>query len=423
MTASSIRFSSQGLRAHPPTIARLMTMALEHPKLLSLAAGFTDNASLPMAEVLLAAEELAKRSLDKEVLQYGMNQGRLGLRKLLAARFCELEQQGAGALDKLVSGGIITNGSQQALYLAMQVLCEAGDIVLVDRPSYFVFLEMLAGLGIRAISVPCLADGSLDAAGFDSLLARLTEQGEAERIKALYFVSYFSNPSSRSLGLEEKRNLARTLTKYSLRIPAIEDAAYRELYFEKEHPVPSIHSLEEWAEFPRFYLSTLTKSFATGLKIGYGFCSDEEWLARMLSTKGHQDFGSSNYSQAICEQVIASGAFDRQLEQIRKVYLAKMHALDNSLVEGGLQQSGWSWNMPEGGLYLWLEAPAGVATGLESELCRLCLEEGVIYVPGELCHGDRAPHNRLRLSYGVLGLEALAEAGRRFVRAVQRLGN
>jgi len=44
---------------------------------------------------------------------------------------------------------IITNGSQQMLYMATEALCDEGDIVLVEDPTYFVYLGILQSHGIR----------------------------------------------------------------------------------------------------------------------------------------------------------------------------------------------------------------------------------------------------------------------------------
>lgn len=418
MPISAPAFSRLGLRAQPPTIARLMTLALENPALLSLAAGFTDNVTLPVAAVQSAVAALAQSPGDPEYLQYGTNRGRPGLRRLLAARLCGLE---AGLDPKTVNDGFfITNGSQQALYLAMQVLCEPGDIVLVDRPSYFVYLEMLAGLGVRALSLPVDFGGRIDGVALDTLLSALISRGEGSRIKAVYFVSYFSNPSARSLDESEKTAIATSLAKAGLIVPVVEDAAYRELHFAQPHAAASVLTLPAWRRFPRLYLSTLTKPFATGLKIGYGTCTDADWLARLLHVKGHHDFGSANFNQAICEQVLANGGLDAQLAVIRPAYERKMRALNDALVAEGLRELGWNWAVPTGGIYLWLAGPAGIDTGMTSGFCRACIEAGVLYVPGDLCFGDNPPRNYARLSFGVLGEKDLAEAARRFVSVARR---
>ena len=410
---NSIAYSSLGARAQPPTIAKLMAMALETPNLLSLAAGFTDNATLPVDFVREATEAMLGNPGDRQFLQYGTNQGRPRLRQLIAERIEKLETSLSAA--ELQRGLFITNGSQQALYLAMQVLAGPGDIVLVDRPSYFVYLEMLAGLGLRAVSMPVDAGGKIDAAALGGLLDSLAARGEASRLKAVYFVSYFSNPSARSLDLAEKNAVAEQLAARGLFVPVIEDAAYRELFFREAPAAPSVLSLPAWREFPKLYTSTLTKPFATGLKIGYGVCTDDAWLKKMLHVKGHHDFGSANFNQAILEHALNSGNYERQLAAIRPAYERKMRSLHGALEDAGLRAAGWTWAVPAGGLYLWLTAPQILDTGLDSAFCRACLEAGVLYVPGELCFGDDAPKNHVRASFGVLGERDLTEAARRFV--------
>jgi 2-aminoadipate transaminase len=395
-----------------------MAMALETPNLLSLAAGFTDNATLPDEFVRDATQAMLAKPGDREFLQYGTNQGRPRLRELLAERLSKIEPTLDAA--ELQRGIFITNGSQQALYLAMQVLAEPGDIILVDRPSYFVFLEMLTGLGLRAVSMPVDAQGTIDGPALGRLLQAIEARGEVARIKAVYFVSYFSNPSARSLAATEKNVIAEELARRALFIPVVEDAAYRELYYRDVPPAPSVLSAPAWEKFPKLYTATLTKPFATGLKIGYGLCTDQRWLKKMLHVKGHHDFGSANFNQAILEHALSSGNYDRQLSRIRPAYERKMRALHDTLVSEGLPALGWQWAEPEGGLYLWLAAPRFLDTGLESAFCQACLEAGVLYVPGGLCFGDDAPKHFVRASFGVLNERDLSEAGRRFVAVAKR---
>lgn len=428
-TAPAIALSALGRRARPPAITALMRTALETPGLLSLAAGFTDNATLPVSSVRDALERLAQGDPGRAFLQYGTNAGRPELRRLLAARLLQLDQPEsrdtdrppAGRTDELAEQTFITNGSQQALYLAIQTLCEPGDIVLVDRPSYFVFLELMAGLGVEARSLPVDPDGRLDAPALRTLLRRLHQTGERPRLKAVYFVSWFSNPSGRTLTADEKRALAAALRAEDCLVPVLEDAAYRELGYDpaSASAVPGILGDPAWDGFPRLYTGTLTKPFATGLKVGFGVCDHPAWRAAMLHAKGHQDFGTANFAQALLEQALTSGAYEAQLERLRIAYREKRDALHAALRSGGLAELGWRWRLPSGGLYLWLEGPAELDTAADSAFCRRCLEEGVLYVPGALCHGDAPPLNTVRLSFGVLGPADLAEAGARFCRAAR----
>ncbi len=393
-------------------------MALETPGLLSLAAGFTDTHTLPSVAVRAAADALDATGLPPEHLQYGTNAGRPGLRAALAKRLAAEDNAGAD-VAALTASSFITNGSQQALYIAMQVLCEPGDIVLVDRPSYFVYLELLSGLGVQARSIPVDADGRVDGPGLRAVLDKLHASGERSKLKAVYFVSYFSNPSGRSLSAAEKTLIAETLTAADCVVPVIEDAAYRELYFDQPHAAPSVLALPAWDAFAKLYLTTFTKPFASGLKVGGGVCTEPRLFNAIQFVKGHQDFGSANFNQAVCEQALTNGDFDRHLSTLRPAYAKKMNTLHDALTEGGLADLGWSWVVPAGGLYLWLRGPESVDTGFDGAFCRAALDAGVLYVPGALCFGDDVPVNRVRLSYGVLSGDPLREAGRRFVQAAR----
>lgn len=401
-----------------------MRTALETPGLLSLAAGFTDNASLPVTALSEALRRVTAQTPDRGYLQYGTNAGRPGLRARLAGRMLRQdgrasEAEDPAALALWTERFFVTNGSQQALYLAVQTLCDPGDILLVDRPTYFVFLDLLAGLGVEARSLPVDAAGKLDPQALRELLAGMRADGSRARLRAVYFIGWFSNPSGRSLPAEEGRALAAALRAEDCVVPVIEDAAYRELGYDAGSAAsrPGVLSDAAWDGFPRLYCGTLTKPFATGLKAGFGVCDHQAWRDAMLHVKGHQDFGTGNFVQALLEDAIASGAYDDQLVVLRRVYREKRDALHAALVAGGLAGLGWRWAVPQGGLYLWLEGPAGLDTGSDSDFCRACLREGVLYVPGALCHGDAPPRHTVRLSFGVLPPAGLAEAAARFCRA------
>lgn len=413
-----IRFSRLGARQRESDIARLMTTALERPELLSLAAGFTDTDSLPLEEVTRIAKELGEEG-DKAILQYGSNQGRHDLRELLTRRLAAQD----GAQDErgyAVESSFITNGSQQALYLAVQTLCDPGDVILVERPTYFVFLELLRGLGVEAVSMPMRPTGEVDVDALREQLGQMEKAGQIDRVKALYLVSYYANPSGHSVSFESKKAIVSLLAERDGKIALLEDAAYRELYY--ANAFEAVSSLDYAIErgVPTCYTTTLTKPFASGLKVGYAYCTHADWLRRMLAIKGQQDFGSAHYPQAIAAKVLGQGLFDEHLKKIRRSYLHKMEVLDAALRDT-LSDLGWRWDRPEGGLYLWLAAPDEVTTDFDSRFHQRCIEHGVMYVPGDLCFADGVANRWVRLSFGVLDSAQLREAGRRFAAAAKTL--
>src|SRR5687768_2034890 len=125
-------------RTTEPSISWLMKLTLDQPALISLAAGFTDNESLPMEEARLLLEKvLSSPAKGRAALQYGSTVGDRRLRELTAGHI----QIGDGARkgdDYSADRTIITSGSQQLLYICAEALCNPGDIVLVEDPTYFV---------------------------------------------------------------------------------------------------------------------------------------------------------------------------------------------------------------------------------------------------------------------------------------------
>ncbi len=128
-------------------ISELMRCALAQPELISLAAGFVDQASLPVVETQQAlAAVLGDLERGRAALQYGTNAGYLPLREAVLARLLSADGESRGyrpAVDQV----LLTAGSNQLLHLVGEVLFDPGDIVLCAAPTYFVFLGMLHGLG------------------------------------------------------------------------------------------------------------------------------------------------------------------------------------------------------------------------------------------------------------------------------------
>jgi 2-aminoadipate transaminase len=410
------RCSALAQRIEAPVIDGLMREALSRPGILSLGAGFTDNALLPVEEVAEVIAELNQSQISREHLQYGTNQGRLGLRSAIAQWMRHYpNEEAVVSADQIV----ITNGSQQGLYLNVQFLCNPGDIVLVEAPSYFIFLEMLRGMGVHAVSLPQDDAGEIDYEAFAEMVAQWKARGEIQRVKLIYLVSYFANPSTRCWSFESKQMLGDFLNEAQLPWPVVEDAAYRDLSFERDYPVPSLLSVESFQGRPVLYAGTFTKPYATGIKVGYLISSTQEWITGLLRIKAHHDFGTANLNQAIIERVLESGRYAKHLERIRRVYAAKLRELQDCLVESGLKDLGWDWMPPEGGLLLWVRGPHDLDTGLDSVFCKKCLEHDVLYVPGDICFAEGNPRHFVRLSVGLLSGESLKEAVKRFTKAAQ----
>jgi 2-aminoadipate transaminase len=393
--------SHQGKRTQEPPISWLMKTALDHPGLVSLAAGFTDSESLPLLEVRRLLNGILRGAVrGRAALQYGSTAGDKQLRQMTMDRLRELDAtDGPGYCPERT---LMTHGSQQILYLVAEALCDEGDIVLVEDPTYFVFLGILQSRGVRGEGIRIEPDG-LSLPALEQCLERLHRSGELSRVKFLYLVSYYQNPTGYTTSLEKKEQALRLLRRYERAaghpIFLLEDAAYRELRFEGED-IPSALALDPRGDRV-IYTSTYSKPFATGVRVGYGVMPAA--LARVTRRlKGSHDFGTANLLQALVAQAVASGAFRRHLPKLARRYSAKAKMMDDALRKH-LPPSA-CWHRPAGGLYFWVVLPPGIRAGMKSRLFQAALKEGVLYVPGELCYvpmgSRRAPANEMRLSFG-----------------------
>jgi 2-aminoadipate transaminase len=379
-------FSALARRLGEPPISWLMTVALDRPNLISLAAGFTDNDTLPVEEVAALT-----RNIPREALQYGTTIGLPRLRQELLRRW----QKQDGVRRFTPEDVIVTNGSQQLLYLITEVLCDPGDIVIVEDPTYFVYLGILQAMGVRAMSL-------------DAVPHRLLS-----RVKLAYFVTYFQNPTGHTWSLDAKREALAKIKQMERGaghpIQIVEDAAYRDLRFEGED-VPSFKSLD-----PRVaYTNTLTKPFATGIKLGFGLLP-APLMRAVLRSKGNHDFGTSNYLQTILARALAEGEYDRRLPKIAAAYRRKRDVMVAQLRS---RLPAAQYEIPRGGLYIWARLPARIKTGVKSRLFRRALDAGVLYVPGEMCFAGKAPQNCLRLSFGAARIAEIKKGIRLLANAL-----
>lgn len=455
--------SQLGQRTAPPAISWLMSLTLAHPKLISLAAGFTDNASLPVDEARALLDEiLSATRTGQPALQYGSTAGDPLLRELTAKRLTQLDAQATspapvaagvspggedarqfesfsnkrgripgGRMPPSTAGGtpaatlsparlLITHGSQQLLYLLTETLCDPGDIVLVEDPTYFVYLGTAQSHGLRCRGVRLLPDG-VDLAHLEQVLEELRRSGDLPRVKLLYLVTYYQNPTGYTTSHAKKAAALKLLRRYEKfaghPLYLLEDAAYRELRFAGDD-VPSALIAPGGAERV-LYAGTFSKPFATGVRVGFGVLP-EPVLTTATRIKGNHDFGTANLLQQLLTRALATGAYERHLAELQRRYAHKARVMTDAV--RAHFPSDVEWREPEGGLYVWARAPKRLRTGPKSRFFQTALRRNVLYVPGALCYADdsarRKPDHEMRLSYGGANERDLTEGIRRLGRAL-----
>jgi len=393
MKPSRLRFASrmQDLRASD---IREILKVTQQPEVISFAGG------LPASELLPAAEmaELARDVLSEDgvrALQYAPTEGLQPLREQIADRLRRL-----WGLRRSMDEVLIVSGSQQALDLTGKVFLDEGDVVLCESPTYLGAISAFRAYRPTFVEVPTDDDGMVPA----ELEARL---GSLDRVKLIYVVPDFQNPSGRRWTTERRRELAELAGRFG--VPVIEDAPYAELCFEGE-PLPPIASFHDVCTV--VYLGTASKILSPGMRLGW-VVADSDLIRRYVLVKQGTDLHTSSLVQLLVSRFMLEHDLDAHIERIRDVYRRRRDAMLEALEEHFPEDVGFT--RPAGGLFLWVELPQGLDARW---LLERALEEHVAFVPGECFFPGGGHENTLRLNFSAMPEERITEGIRRLGRVL-----
>lgn len=350
----------------------------------SFAGGYPAACTFPLADI----PGLTERVLEKygtKALQYGATQGVPELRELIASRY-----------DVPVSQVQITTSSQQGIDVCARVFLDPGDVVLASNPIYLGALQSFRAY--RAQVLP------IDSAGAG------TPAEIAPKIKFIYVIPDFNNPTGKTLTLAEREELVALARKLDCLI--VEDSPYRELRYSGE-PVPAIRSL---APERTLQLGSFSKIFAPGFRLGW-IIGPEPLLEQIYVCKQCLDLCPPVLDQYLAAEFLASGLLDTNLQKTIAEYRRRRDRMVSLLEK--YMPSGVSWTYPEGGLFLWLTLPSAVDT---VALYDQALAAGVAYVAGSFFYTDGSHRNTMRLNFSFVdeskmepGIKLLAELVRQAV--------
>ena len=356
-----------------PSAIREILKATSQPGIIPFAAGNPAPEAFPVQAVReISARLLEERPVD--CLQYGITEGYAPLRARVKEDMHERLQIGAD-FDDL----IITSGAQQVADLATKALCNEGDVVIAESPSFIGSLNTFRSYGVRLRGVP-LQSGGMDLDALEAILR--TEKN----VRFIYTIPNYQNPSGVTMGVEKRRRLYALARQYGVLI--LEDNPYGELRYEGD-ALPCIKSLD--TDGIVIYAGSFSKILSPGLRVGYAL-APAAVIAKMTVGKQASDVHTPIFNQIIVDEWMKNYDVGAHIEHIRRVYTAK-----RDLMCGGLAGSILRFQRPAGGLFLWCELPAGADM---LDYARRAVEQKVAVVPGiAFAVEDGDPINAVRLNF------------------------
>lgn len=274
---------------------------------------------------------------------------------------------------------VITVGCTEAINLCLRSVTRPGDIVALETPAYFGFLEIIESLNLKALEIPT------DPREGICLDALRTALGQND-IKAVLVMPSFQNPLGSCMPDAKKERLCRLLADFG--VPAIEDDIYGDLQFFDRRPKP----LKAWdTEGLVMLCSSFGKTLAPGFRIGW--TAPGRQFERVRHLKFTNTIGTPVLLQKVLADFLRDGGYDHHLRSIRRAYQNLMRLFSQAIVRHFPR--GTRFSRPQGSMILWLELPAGVDS---LKLHADALRHRINTAPGPLFSVKDRYHNCLRMN-------------------------
>ena len=238
---------------------------------------------------------------------------------------------------------VVTNGSMQADAFLFDAIVQAGDSVIVERPTYDRTLLSLRNRGADVRMVELEPDG-IDVAALERVLAAGASP------KLAHIIPNFQNPAGYTLSAEKRARLLELAHRHEFTI--FEDDPYVSLRFEGA-PLPTMLSMDQGETV--VYASSFSKTVCPGIRVGY-LVGPAELIARIVKIATQTYISPSMVSQAIVNQFCRSGAVDRSIATVRAALRERAQTLCDALAE---HLPDARFVAPEGGYFRWVDLPEG----------------------------------------------------------------
>ena len=382
-------FFSRDAHSFRPSAIRAFARLINDPNIISFAGGVPNPETFP-AELMADIAERVIREKRIVALQYGPTRGLTRLCEAIAS-ICTSRGFATNADDV-----IVTTGSQQALDLIAHTILDPGDVVAVELPTYIGGSASFYARSAELVGVAQDDEGVVPES--------LREVASQRRIKLLYTIPNFQNPSGRLMTQERRAAVLALANEFDFLV--IEDDPYGELVYVDDADTTAMKSRDENGRV--IYLGSFSKVLAPGLRCGW-IVAPKPLLERLEIAKQAADLCSGMLDQSIVDELVAGGALAPQIERVRAFYRGKratlLHALETHFAGRA------KWTSADGGLFTFMTLNDNIDTG---DKVAEAVQNGVAYIPGGPFFVDGSGKNTMRLTFA-------KESDERIVEGVSRL--
>jgi 2-aminoadipate transaminase len=298
---------------------------------------------------------------------------------------------------------LITGGTQQGIDLVVQSLVREGETIVTANPTYIGMIDIARTRRIHLQGIP-IDEGGMR---IDLLENYLMEN----QPRLIYIMPTFQNPTGETLPLHRRRQLINLAKEYN--VPILEDAVNHELRFGGES-LPPLKALDD--EGVVIHVSAFSKMLMPALRVGYVITNGNHF-ERLVRVKHAADISTSTLNQRAIHIMLQRGVISQHLDRNNRELLrrrdAAIHAAEEFLPRGT------TWNVPNGGLYLWITLPKHGPTA--TELFIAAVQNQVAFAIGNIFYLNGGGSYDMRINFSLQTPDRIEEGFRRLGRAWRNL--
>lgn len=291
---------------------------------------------------------------------------------------------------------VITGGAMDAVSLTLQMLCQPGDTVMVESPTYFGLLQAIEHQRLKVVEVPNHPGSGIDVDAVHAL-------AKTTKLAAAVLMPNFNNPTGALTSDGAKRAIVAALSAQE--VPIIEDDIYGDLHYGSARPT-SMRAFDEAGLV--ISCGSVSKTIALSYRIGWAV--SPQFHADIARAKFHSSVASPTLQQRVLARYYASGGYDRYLRRMRTMLAANAQRFTDAVIRHF--PTGTRVGRPSGGLVIWVELPRNVDG---TELFRSALASRIGIAPGIVFSAKADYRNYIRLTCGLPWTQTID-------RAIEKLG-
>ncbi len=314
----------------------------------------------------------------------------------------QIARRGTDAGCRLLAEDVmVTSGCLEAVNLALRAVTQPGDLVVIESPSYYGFIQSIEALNLKVLEIPSDPAGGMSMPALELALKQWP-------VKACLMLANYSNPLSQQMSDVNKQRVVELTESHD--VVLIEDDVYAELGYSGGRG----KALKAFDKSGNVILcSSFSKTLAPGLRVGWVLAG--KYAEKIEQLKFVTNLSSSPLPQLAIARFLEEGGLERHLRRVIPLYRQRKEHLRH-LIQTYFP-AGTRMTDPQGGYFLWVELPPQV-DGIS--LCSECAAQGISIAPGAMFSSDNRFNHFIRLNYSAEQNNLFEQAIRTIAQLVEK---